>query len=240
MPGIGKSYKSYRSKAKKYAKAAGMSKPAKKAVKAIVKAQMNKVIETKHADYNYESEAVAGLYHDVFRLIESDPLSVGQGVESSGSLNPNNRVGNKVFSKGIQFKMVFYNFADRPNLAYRIMILKVKPDTPSISDPTLHIQSNCSGLILPIDTENSRIKRVVYDKVFVYNNNASNPSPYDTKWAWEYYLKINQNTQYEDAAQGARNYTYNLFVLAYDTVSTNTTDNIARFSYTRRHLFTDA
>lgn len=235
-----KTYRQYRRKSKAARKASGMTKLQYKATKAIVKTQMNRVIETKHSDFHDEPIPNQCLFHDVFKLIETDPLTTLQGVGASGAINAPNRLGNKVFTKGIQYKMVFYNFADRPNLAYRIVILKVKPETPALADPTLHIQNNCSGLVLPIDTENSTIKKIVYDKVFVFNNNVASPSPYDTKWYWEHYVKINQNTTYEDNDGSAKNYTYFLYVLAYDTVSTNTTDNIARYSYTRRHIFQDA
>jgi len=96
---------------------------------------------------------------------------------------------------------------------------------------------------MPVDTENSRYQSVVYDKVFVFNNNITIPGSTtlrDTKFHWEHYIKCNKKTTYEDGFNNARNYTYNIWVCAYDTVNSFTTDNIARFTYSRRHYFMDA
>lgn len=237
-----KSRKYYKRKAKKRVKRAFMPKSQVKAVKAIVKSQMNKVIEMKHADYQFEPFAINGLYHNTWYLFETDPLTLLQGVQDSENLNPPNRIGDTVYTKGIKYNCTFYNFNDRPNLAYRILILLVKPDTPSIINPCLHPQL-VSNINMPVDYENSRIKKVLYDKVFMTNNNisiTSGPTIRDVKWHWEHYIKLNKVTQYEDGNNSARNYTINCWVCAYDTVSSLTSDNVARFTYTRRHYYQDA
>lgn len=237
-----KSKKYYKRKAKKRVKRASMPKAQVKAVKAIVKSQMNKVIEMKHADYQLEPNAFSALYHNTWYLMEVDPLTLLQGVQDSEGLNPPNRIGDSVYTKGIKYNCTFYNFSDRPNLLYRIVILLVKPDTPSITNPCLHPQV-VSNINMPIDVENSRIKKILYDRVIVTNNNLANIGAgvtRDTKFHWEHYVKLNKLTQYEDIINSARNYTVNMFVCAYDTVNSLTTDNIARFTYCRRHYFQDA
>jgi hypothetical protein len=237
-----KSRKQYRKKSKAARKSANMPKATAKAVKAIVKQQMNKVIEMKHADYQFEPFAINGLYHNTWYLMETDPLTLLQGVQDSENLNPPNRLGDTVYTKGIKYNCMFYNFNDRPNLAYRILILLVKPDTPSIINPCLHPQL-ISNICMPVDYENSRIKKVLYDKVFTFNNNTAIPGSTvirDTKWHWEHYIKLNKVTQYEDGNNSARNYTVNMWVVAYDTVSALSSDNIARFTYSRRHYYQDA
>jgi len=236
-----KSRKYYKSKAKKRVKKASMPKSQVKAVKAIVKSQMNKVIETKHADYHFEPIPITALYHNVWYLFETDPLTLLQGVQDQETVNPPNRIGDTVYTKGIKYNITFYNFNNRPNLMYRIVILLVKPDTPSIGNPCLHPQL-VSNINMPIDLENSRIKKVLYDRVIVSNNNISNieGATRDTKFHWEHYVKLNKVTQYEDGNNSARNYTINMFVCAYDTIASLTTDNVARFTYCRRHYFMDA
>lgn len=236
-----KGYKQYKKKAKAARKAAAMPKLQAKAVKAIVKAQLNKVIEIKHTDYNFEPLAINGLYHNKWYNFETDPFTLAQGVQDSEVLNPSNRIGDSIYAKSITWNLMFYMFSDRPNLAIRILVLKVAPETSFTTDPTLHPQG-VSGLILPVDTENARHKQTVYDKVFCLNNNISNISgtTRDTKFHWEYTVKVNKVVKYEDNSSGAKNFTYQIYALAYDTVSSLTTDNICRFSYARRTLFQDA
>lgn len=211
-------------------------------VKSLVKREMNKVIEFKHADYQFEPIPSSALYHNTWYLMESDPLTLLQGVQDNETVNPPNRIGDSVYSKGIKLNMLFYLFNDRPNQALRILILKVKPDTTGVGNPCNHPQA-VSNIIMPVDTENSRYQAVVYDRVFVFNNNVSNIAAgviRDVKFHWQHYIKIDKKTNYEDGFNSARNYTYNIWVCAYDTVNSFTTDNIARFSYSRRHIFQDA
>lgn len=233
-----RSRKYYKKKANKRVKRANMPKAQVKAVKAIVKSQMNKVIEMKHADYQFEPLPLSALYHNTWYLMETDPLTLLQGTADSENLNPPNRIGDTVYTKGIKYNCTFYNFNDRPNLLYRILILLVKPDTPSIINPCLHPQL-VSNINMPVDYENSRIKKVLYDRVFQFNNNVGTAMR-DCKLHWEHYIKLNKVTQYEDGNNSARNYTVNMWVVAYDTVNSLTTDNVARFTYTRRHYFQDA
>lgn len=237
-----KTYKQYKKKAKAARKASGLPKPQAKAVKAIVKAQMSKVIETKHADYLYEPTPVNSMYHNQWFLFENDPLTLLQGVQDAESLNPPNRIGDTVYTKGIKYNILFQQFNDRPNMAFRILVLLIKPDTTTVVNPTNHPQAACN-IIKPVDYENSRIKKVLYDKTFIFNNNASNLGGgvvRDTKFYWEHYIKLNRVTQYEDGINSARNYTVACWALAYDTVNSLETDNICRFSYARRHIFQDA
>lgn len=237
-----KTYNQYRKKAKRSVKASQMPKSQAKAVKAVVKAEMAKVIELKHADYQFEPFAFNALYHNVFSTIETDPFNINQGVQDAEAVNPPNRLGDSIYAKSIHFKMLFTMFGDRPNQAIRIIILKVKPDTPAILNPVLHPQA-VSNIVSQVDTESSRYKALVYDKVFTMNNNVivtGGTALRDTKFYWEHTVKVNKKINYEDGNVSARNFTYNIFVCAYDTQGSLTTDNIARYSYSRRTYYTDA
>jgi len=216
--------------------------PSVATVRHIVNRALGNVVETKHADYLFEPTAANALYHNVWYLMETDPLTILQGSQDSEAVNPPNRIGDSVYSVGIKLNMLFYMFNDRPNQAIRILILKVKPDTPAVSNPCLHPQG-VSNIINPVDMENSRYGSVVFDKVFIFNNNITIPGSTlirDTKFNFQRYIKIGKKVKYEDGINSARNFTYNIWVCAYDTVASNTTDNICRFSYCRRHYFKDA
>lgn len=228
--------------ARKSAKKPKLSKPTAKAVKAIVKSQMGKVIETKTADYHFEPLAINSLYHNSWYQMESDPFNLNQGVQDQEAVNPSNRIGDSIFAKGIKFNILFQLFSDRPNLALRILVLKVKPDTPFLTNPTNHAQA-VSNIVMPVDQENSRWKQTIYDRTFVVNNNvqvAPGVTLRDGKFHWQHYVKVNKVIRYEDSNSASRNFTYQIYVCAYDTISSLTTDNIARFSYTRRTYFQDA
>lgn len=212
-------------------------------VKHIVNRALGQVIETKHADYLFEPVPASCLYHNTWFLMETDPLTLLQGSQDSEAVNPPNRIGDSIHSLGLKLNMMFYKFGDRCNQAIRILILKVKPDTPTPSNPCLHPQG-VSNMVNPVDTENSRYISTVFDKVYTLNDNIAYPTGIsflrDTKFHFERYIKINKKVKYEDSVNSARNFTYNIWVCAYDTVNALTTDNIARFSYCRRHYFKDA
>lgn len=216
--------------------------PSVATVKHIVNRALGNVIETKHADYLFEPVPASCLYHNVWYLMETDPLTILQGTQDSEAVNPPNRLGDSVYSLGLKLNMMFYMFNDRPNQAIRILVLKVKPDTTTVSNPCLHPQG-VSNIINPVDIENSRYNGVVFDKVFVFNNNIAIPGSTtirDTKFHFQRYIKIGRKTTYEDGINSARNYTYNIWVCAYDTPNASQLDNICRFSYCRRHFFKDA
>jgi len=211
------------------------------AVKKIVKAQMSKVVETKCADYLFEPVPLSCFYHNTWYNFESDPFTVNQGVNDSELLNPANRIGDSVFVKGIHFKLLLTNFSTYPNNTIRILILKCKAGASGITNPTIHPQLS-NNLIQPVDTEDSRIRSVVYDRTF--SNIAqqdSNPTPQaDKMMTWSHYVKVNKKIKYDDAGASSGNDVYRMYALMYSTQGTFTTTNIGRFTYYRRTYFQDA
>lgn len=211
------------------------------AVKKIVKAQMNKVVETKAADYCFEPVPLSCFYHNTWYNFESDPFTVNQGVNDSEFLNPANRIGDSVFVKGIHFKLLLTNFSTYPNNTIRILILKCKAGSTGITNPTPHPQLS-NNLILPVDTEDARIRSVVYDRTF--SNLAtqdSNPTPQaDKMMTWSHYVKVNKKIKYDDAGASSGNDVYRMYALMYSTQGTFTTTNVGRFTYYRRTYFQDA
>jgi hypothetical protein len=211
------------------------------AVKAIVKSQMNKVIETKRNDYLFEPLALNCFYHNVWYVFENDCFFLNQGVQDSQSaVVPNNRIGDSIYAKNINYSILFTSFVDRPNICLRIVILKVKQFAGAGLIPTSQNQLT-NNVVQSIDAENSNIIACKYDKTFVLNRNVNTTqATRDTKFLWQHRLPINHRMKYADGAVQPSNFTYRIYAMMYDTQGSLQTDNVGRFSYRRSLYFQDA
>lgn len=211
------------------------------AVKAIVKSQMNKVVETKRNDYLFEPLPINSFYHNTWYVFENDTFFSGQGVQDSQAVSvPMNRVGDSIYAKNINWKILFTKYVDRPNLVLRICILKVKQFAGSGLVPTNSPQLN-NVIVAPIDSENSNILAVKYDRTFVLNNNINGTgATRDTKFLWQYSMPVKHRMKYADGASQPSNFTYRIYACLYDTQASLATDNVGRFSYRRSMYFQDA
>ena len=116
--------------AKKTAKAT-LGKSTARAVKAIVRSQMDKVIEYKNADYSFEPTSLMSIYHNTWYQFETDPFTMYQGTSDSEALNPINRIGDSIFVKYVHFRIMFTANIYRPTASVRIVILKCKASVSS-------------------------------------------------------------------------------------------------------------
>lgn len=233
--------KRYRKRVYKSAKKT-LGKTTAKAVKAIVKSQMRRVIETKNADYADEPLALNCFYHNQWRQIDGDPFYTQQGTEDSTILSAPNRIGDSIYSKNIWRRLLISKFADRANLVIRIVILKVKAGMSVPADITNNPQL-LNRIIAPIDLEDPSIMKVMYDRTFVSNENVNNgggATVRDTKFMWNHNHRTNEKVAYDGGDFNAKKHTYKMYVCCYDTQSSLSTDNVARYSYYRRHHFEDA
>ncbi|WP_445775559.1 hypothetical protein, partial [Shewanella sp.] len=96
------------------------------AVKKIVKSQMSKVIESKNLDYSLEPIPLSCLYHNVPSVLDQDCLYSQQGTFDEEIALARNRVGDSIYVKNIQFKLLLTSFSTRPNCLYRVTIVKTK------------------------------------------------------------------------------------------------------------------
>lgn len=211
------------------------------AVKAIVKSQMNKVIETKRNDYLFEPLPINSLYHNSWYVFENDTFFSGQGVQDNQAVSvPANRIGDSIYAKNINWTILFTKYVDRPNLVLRIVILKVKQYAGSGLVPTASPQLS-NVIVQPIDSENSNILKCCYDRTFVLNNNINGTgATRDTKFLWKHTMPVNHRMKYADAAVQPSNFTYRIYAAFYDTQASSTLDNVGRFSYRRSMYFQDA
>lgn len=227
---------------RKYKKAkAQLGKPMAKAVKAIVKSQMSKVVESKILDNWLEPSQPFTLYHNVPYVIENDLFFAQQGVTDTES-TPTNRLGDSIFAKNVQMKLLCTCFNTRANTQFRLTIVKTKSGASGLSNPWTH--PNCNNILLcPVDTENPEIVSVVYDQVLTPSQSgpgAVGSSGQDKKLFFRYNLQVNRKIKYDNNNGNCGSHSYKVFIGAYDTQASSITDNIARFSWFRRTHFLDA
>lgn len=221
-------------------KSARLAPSTAKAVKQIVRKQMSAVIESKVSDYSAEPIPAAAYYHNTPYIHDTDMFFMAQGVRDEMLNIPQNRIGDSIYVKNIQMALMITNYSTRPNLCYRITILKVKDIAVSLSNPYGHPQ--CGNLIMaPINTETSGLLGVVYDKTFsALAYQTANAGDQDKKFIWRHNLKVNKKVTYDNSSLAASHFTYRLYVTCYDTQSTLILTNVARFTYMRRTHFLDA
>lgn len=220
-----------------------LGKSTASAVKAIVKSQMNKVIESKNLDYSLEPIPLACLYHNVPSALDDDMCYSQQGTFDEEIAIARNRVGDSIFVKNIQLKLMLTSFSTRPNCTYRITVVKTKNGSVSLpGGSSIYGHPQCgNNMISPVDTELSGLSSVVYDRVI--NSNAfqtAQTGNTDKKFIWTYSIKVNRKIKYDNSGANSSSPSYRLFLTAYDTQGALITDNIARYTYFRRTHFLDA
>jgi len=221
-------------------KPATLAKSTALAVKKIVSSHMKRVVETKHADYALQPIAPSSLYHNVWYQLETDPFYMQMGVTDTDIAGPLNRIGDSIFAKKIWYRLFLDKYNTRPNICLRIVILKQKPGLSMPANITSHTQG-LNNLINPIRNEEVAYISTVYDKVFVLNGGVAEGSAYNTHFNFNYNVKVNKKIKYEDGALTASGpFVYVPYILAYDSVASLTSDNVARFSFFRRTYFEDS
>lgn len=217
-----------------------LGKSAAKAVKAIVKRELATVVESKVVDNAFEPVPALCLYHNTPTTLESDLLYTTQGITDSLVLT-SNRIGDSIYVKGVSMSLMLTNFSTRPNLVYRISIIKTKQGiVTGLSNPYGHPQCG-NSIIAPINTENRDLVSVVYDRVFTnLSSQNSSAGDQDKKWVWRHYLKVNRKVKYDNGSSECASNSYRVFLTAYDTQGTLITSNVARYTWFRRTHFLDA
>lgn len=219
-------------------------------VKAIVNRSMNKVVETKAVDYI--TEAII-LNHNVPQTIDNDLFYSSHGVadyagsQASVGVTFGNRLGDSIYAKAASLKMFFDQYNDRPNLVFRITVLRIKSGaniiTPA-SNAFAHPQTT-NYLMAPVDTENLLLYHpapVVIDKRFTVNYGTSITPPAKSCHVFkQFFIKINKKLKFNASQPNAVGpYTIQVILTAYDSYGSLITDNVCRVMYARRAWYQDA
>jgi len=216
-----------------------------------VKKAVLKTAETKFYDIADEN---VQLYHD---------RGTASGGTSSLTLlfNPwadiikgtgrSDRVGDKITPRGMALKIWLANKSDRPNVMYRIMVVRMpKAVTGTVVtaanttpfETTTPLGATGNAMILPLDKD--RGVRALYDKVINLQTGFSAISAGQGKECHRY-LKLwirSKNPRdiiYENGGATIVNNPLLVYVIPYDSYGTLVTDNIASLSYYARLYYKD-
>lgn len=209
----------------------------------MVKKAIMRKFETKMHLIAYQN---INLYHD------SGTVAGGTAVAVDANLLRTNvgttqftRIGDKVRSMSLEFRLWLSNKLDRPNVMYRVLVLSAdNEDIPSGTQVT--------DLFFPHSTGNKMVGQINTDKFRVHKDLIVQP------FAGDYSLELNATnkehsrlvkfnvstnkdlvykTDGSTVPSGRNNYA--LFVFPYDAWGTLNTDNIASFAVTITHRFKD-
>lgn len=220
-----------------------------KTIKAIARSVVMKTAETKVSEYGQEN---VQLYHNVLHKVENNTLFTTQGVTDGD--NPGvaeMRIGDMIYAKKLWFKFQLFNKQDRPNLHYRIMIVRSQTDrtgnAPTLPPDFVPESIPGNGNLL-FTSSNDESYTIVWDRT--YRLEATNsvesgvvaPSYHETSRIININYFIPKNQQkiiYHDGGSVPKKYVYIPYVVAYDSYGTLTTDNVASYAYTRKAYFKD-
>lgn len=238
-----KKYNKQAAKNKKYKAQRKIDKTAAKLVKKIVKNEINKVVETKIADFSFNPLGqLTSLYHNTWYRFETDPFTMYQGTSDSEALNPINRIGDSIYAKSISFTINLATYTQLSTVQYRFVLLKIKTGASMPGNITNHLQ-NVNNLITPIDRENEALISVIMDKRgWMINHGQTSAGGGDgERQLLHFNFKINKKLKYNEGAPGNASFLLQPYILVFDRQQTSPSGTpICDFQYFRRFYFQDA
>jgi len=206
----------------------------------MIKRVMLKQCETRHKSLAFENQ---NMYHNSVSIPLNGLIDVSQGD------GENQRTGDEVIGKYLKFKLWLSNKLDRPNVQYRIMVIRVPLE---LGSGAVNPFEGVSGNKL-IDYINTERFTPVYQKFLrVQGNQAIGPNnALGTGYDWNFKelstmhsFKVdlkNEKIKFQDTGNYPKyqKYTFRLLALAYDAFGTPTSDNIASFAGNVRFYYKD-
>jgi len=206
-------------------------KPATKNMVALIKKTVMRSAETKeHA----HAIIIAPLFHNTPAIVANNLLRTQLSVVASPNyVDP--RIGDSIQSVGITIKMLFMTYSDRPNVTFKVWIVKAPPYSPinGVSPYTYDGWfKNRTGQWILDDINHTQIQ-VIKSMTFKPPVSDTSQEPlaslHETSYARKIYVPWNKTVLFQE--QGAanpavdtKNYSLQLMCAAYDTYGTLLTD----------------
>lgn len=206
-----------------------------------VKQVIYRTAETKESILT--NEPGTQLYHNITNRIAGNLLIAYQGVGDvqSATLTGNqSRIGDEVQPISLEMFFQFRQPADRPNVTFKVFVLKFKgSSTLPTFVPFKQITNNV--VLDPVDTEKCS---VMMERTYKLPDNywaGTTGTSKEANFFRKAYLKLPKtNYRYSgDNSVAGRDYNIGLYVTAYDTMGSLSTDNIATFQYNSIFKFKD-
>jgi len=211
---------------------------------AAVRSYIMKKHETKQ---NIGQAANQQLYHKVDAGSSFVPIWTNLLATTVGAGSAYTRLGDKIHSIGLNFNLWLSNKADRPGVAYRIILV-------SAESGDLPAATACQDLFFPasgtvpsvlIGNVNTDKYKLHYDKIIQpFSGDYSMESGAATKEharVHSFNVRTGKDLTYkiDSGTEPAGANWYALFVMAYDQYSSTGADNIASFAAQYTHKFKD-
>jgi len=208
--------------------------PSRQSLVKLIKNVTLKTQETKMSTFNN----VHGLLHNVSTRADQNMLATFQGLNDTSGYN--NRVGDTVTPIGVKLYMQFRQPADRPNINWKIWILK----TPGVNSYTfVPVKALTGNLMLdPVDTEKCTVLKVLQFKHMDNYFNGTAGSSKETNFFRKVWIPLDRRPYSYDGDNSSLGKLYNvaMYAAAYDTSGTLITDNIGTFTWNKVFYFKDA
>lgn len=214
----------------------------------IAKKVLMKTAETKVAENAVEN---VQLYHNVLQKFENNSLYTTQGTTDGDTYNvAEQRVGDMIQLQKIWWRIQLFNKSDRPNLHYRILIVRQQTDRTGTYEPSLPADFELetlsgNGNLLFASSSQERAT-VLIDRTVALNSPNGWADGLDNHREVSKIININykvpqshQKVLYHDGGSVPKKYIYQLYIVPYDAYGTLTTDNVASYAALRKCYFKD-
>lgn len=169
-------------------------------------------------------------------------------LQTSVNINQNNRIGDKVWGKGLKLKMWFSNKGDRSSVMYRVFVICLPHDQLTTTPANLWSGTTSGNLIL--DILNTDRYKVIYNKVFSINTTSKwtvdlNPlqnREHEVHKYLSFYLPLNRMISYTQDGGNVPKYQKDILgigYIAYDSTGTLLTDHLGSVRVKSRFYFKD-
>ena len=193
--------------------------------------------ETKHRINNYDWQT---LYHNSSTRLTQNILQTGQGTNDGPT---NSRIGDEIILRGLKLNFIFRHFYDRPNLTFKVWVLK---GAYSNLGSTLPVKTGSMGnlLIDPVETQKCT---VLANKTYKYNHGNYTKQDGDvavskeityTRKIWIPFKNLKYSYDNNDGYHG-KWFSVAVYVAAYDTYGTLITDQVGSIAATGEIFFKD-
>ena len=226
----------------------------KSSLKKTIRRVLNRQTETKYFDLAVENVDV---YHNVgpspilplpTATARSDPTFFNPWSDIPPGTGRANRIGDKIRPVSMQIKIWLANKLDRPNIMYRIMVVRMPKAIGTTSTTSSNVYpfqaaqlgGTGNSMILPLDHD--RGVRAYYDRVVNLQIGKTQAGSNDKEIHKLVRISLRRKSNvitFDSAAQNIVNSPLALYIIPYDSFGTLVTDIVASYSYHVRMNYKD-
>jgi len=212
---------------------------AKNNVKDMVRLIKSVTLKQQETKLALQDTTIISQFHNISSLARNNLFATTQGI--TDGLGVANRIGDTVTPIGVKLYMAFRQPSDRPNVTWKIWIVKHWGNTTAPSSvPVKAITGNL--LLDPLDTEKAT---AVVIRTFKHPDNYYNGTLGNSKETcffkklWIPCSKV-PYVYGQDGSNTGKRFQMSMYVTAYDTLGSLITDQIGSYEVSTSFYFKDA